>query len=252
MRVKGRAQPTRIYTLFDALGGERRSRDRILPIHSAMLAAYRRKDWDGAEAAIAACEALGVAGPRGALRHLPRAHRRMAGEPAAGGLGWHVYRDLEISRPAVTTVTSGNRIAGHNLGPAGAETETGGLNVQDAVTALIAVLIVLQIKHFVFDYPLQTLYMLRNKGTYGHPGGILHSGLHALGTIVAFFVMTPTLLLGVAIMIGEFVVHYHVDWSKEQSSVAWAVPRPSANSGGRSAPTSSSTISPTSRSRRSW
>ena len=88
--------------------------------------------------------------------------------------------------------------------------------MHDAFTALIAVLIVLQVKHFLFDYPFQTLYMLRNKGTYFHPGGILHAGLHALGTIAAFFVVTPTLLLGAAIVIGEFLVHYHVDWSKEQ------------------------------------
>jgi hypothetical protein len=88
--------------------------------------------------------------------------------------------------------------------------------VQDPFTALIAVLIVLQIKHFVCDYPLQTLYMLRNKGTYLHPGGILHSGVHALGTISSFFVVTPTLLLGIAIVVGEFLAHYHVDWSKEQ------------------------------------
>ena len=52
--------------------------------------------------------------------------------------------------------------------------------------------------------------------TYFHPGGILHSDLHVLGTIAAFFVVTPTLLLAAAILIGEFLVHYHVDWSKDQ------------------------------------
>ena len=54
-------------------------------------------------------------------------------------------------------------------------------------------LIVLQVKHFFSITSFQTLYMLRNKGTYFHPGGILHAGLHALGTIAAFFVVTPTL-----------------------------------------------------------
>ena len=61
IRVKGRAQPTRIFTMLDALGGETGVADRILPIHTEMLAAYRRKDWSGAEAAIAACQALGLA-----------------------------------------------------------------------------------------------------------------------------------------------------------------------------------------------
>ena len=45
----------------------------------------------------------------------------------------------------------------------------------DPFAALLAVLVVLQIKHFICDYPLQTAYQLRNKGTYGHPGGIIHA-----------------------------------------------------------------------------
>jgi Protein of unknown function (DUF3307) len=82
--------------------------------------------------------------------------------------------------------------------------------LRDPFTALVVVLIVLEIKHFVCDYPLQTLYMVRNKGTYFHPAGIVHAGIHAIGTISAFFVVTPTLAL------GQFFVHYHVDWLKEQ------------------------------------
>ncbi len=62
MRVKGRAQPTRIYTAADALGlGD----DRYAPLsatHDAMLAAYRSRQWEQAEAAIAECESFGVAG----------------------------------------------------------------------------------------------------------------------------------------------------------------------------------------------
>lgn len=88
--------------------------------------------------------------------------------------------------------------------------------MQDALTALIAVLVVLQVKHFFCDYTLQTLYMLRNKGTYFHPGGIIHSGLHAIASIAAFLVVMPTALLGVGLVVGEFLVHYHIDWSKEQ------------------------------------
>ena len=73
----------------------------------------------------------------------------------------------------------------------------------------------LEVKHFLFDYPLQTAYQLNNKGTYGHPGGILHSILHALGTSTAFLIITPTLAIGAVIMVGEFLLHYHIDWSKE-------------------------------------
>lgn len=81
--------------------------------------------------------------------------------------------------------------------------------------ALIAVFAILIIKHFICDYPLQTRWQLVNKGTYGHPGGIVHSGIHAIGTTVAFLVLTPSLLVGLLIMAGEFVVHYHLDWAKE-------------------------------------
>jgi hypothetical protein len=28
--------------------------------------------------------------------------------------------------------------------------------------------------------------------------------------------MTPTLPIGAAIVIGEFVLHYHIDWAKQQ------------------------------------
>lgn len=86
----------------------------------------------------------------------------------------------------------------------------------DPFWALIAVFTVLQVKHFICDYPLQTLYQLQNKGTYGHPGGIIHSGLHGLFTLLAFLVVPPTLLLGAAIVVGEFIIHYHVDWAKSQ------------------------------------
>jgi hypothetical protein len=88
--------------------------------------------------------------------------------------------------------------------------------VSDPVNALIAIFVVLQIKHFICDYPLQTLYQLKNKGTYFHPGGILHSAIHALATTAAFLVAPPTVALGAGIVVGEFLLHYHIDWAKEQ------------------------------------
>lgn len=86
----------------------------------------------------------------------------------------------------------------------------------DPVHSLIAILVVLEIKHFICDYPFQTSRQLLNKGTYFHPGGIFHSGLHAFFTMAAFLVATPTLALGITIVLGEFLLHYHIDWLKEQ------------------------------------
>ena len=76
-------------------------------------------------------------------------------------------------------------------------------------------LAMLEIKHFLFDFVFQTPYQLKNKGTYGHPGGLLHAGLHVLGTLIALIVIGAPAGLAVAILVAEFVVHYHLDWAKE-------------------------------------
>lgn len=88
--------------------------------------------------------------------------------------------------------------------------------VTNTGAAIVLVFLILETKHFICDYPLQRPYQLENKGTYGHPGGFLHAGLHALGTAFAFLVITPPLGVGIAILVGEFVVHYHIDWIKQQ------------------------------------
>ena len=85
------------------------------------------------------------------------------------------------------------------------------------VLLVLAALAVLQIKHFVCDFVIQTPYQFRNKGIYGHPGGLIHAGLHALASMAVFFILTPPLAVGAAIVAVEFVVHYHIDWLKEQT-----------------------------------
>ncbi|WP_421726159.1 CHASE2 domain-containing protein [Bauldia sp.] len=60
IRVKGRAQPSRLFTLQAALEASPEQLAKLAPKHDAMLTAYRAKDWDGADAAIAACRAIGV------------------------------------------------------------------------------------------------------------------------------------------------------------------------------------------------
>ncbi len=60
MRVKGKVHPARIYTPYAVLDGPEDGFERLVPRHAAMLEAYRNRDWDGAEAAIARCEAVGV------------------------------------------------------------------------------------------------------------------------------------------------------------------------------------------------
>ena len=75
-------------------------------------------------------------------------------------------------------------------------------------------LLALQVKHFLCDFVLQTEYQVRTKGIYGHFGGFIHSGLHMVGSIPALLIMQAPLRAIVIIMIGEFLIHYHTDWTK--------------------------------------
>jgi hypothetical protein len=81
--------------------------------------------------------------------------------------------------------------------------------------ALVVVAILL-IKHCLFDFVFQTRFQLENKAQYGHPGGLLHGSLQIVGTLPAFLIIAPSLLVGAAILLAEFVTHYHVDWLKEE------------------------------------
>jgi hypothetical protein len=73
-----------------------------------------------------------------------------------------------------------------------------------------------QLKHFLCDFVLQTKFQVDTKRIYGHYGGFIHAGLHGLGTLPVLFIMgTPTNLL-VLIVLGEILLHYHVDWLKAQ------------------------------------
>lgn len=79
----------------------------------------------------------------------------------------------------------------------------------------LLLLILLQVKHFLFDFVFQNLYQLKNKGIYGHPGGFVHAGLHGLGTAVILLSLSFAWPLVLNIVVLEFLFHYHLDWSKE-------------------------------------
>jgi hypothetical protein len=83
-------------------------------------------------------------------------------------------------------------------------------------SAAIAVLGLLFIKHFICDFVLQTPWQIKQKGIYGAPGGFLHAGLHVAGTFFAIIPLMPSMGVVIALLAAEFVIHYHIDWSKEQ------------------------------------
>jgi len=81
---------------------------------------------------------------------------------------------------------------------------------------LLLAVALFQAKHFVADFLLQPSYVWRNKGTYGHPGGLIHAAVHGILSLPALWVLGFGPLLLLAVAAGEAVVHYHVDWGKER------------------------------------
>lgn len=81
---------------------------------------------------------------------------------------------------------------------------------------VLAAVAVLLLKHAVADFYLQSTYQYLNKRHYGHPGGIVHSAIHVALTPLVYVVIAPSLLLALGIAASEFLLHYHIDWLKEQ------------------------------------
>ena len=77
---------------------------------------------------------------------------------------------------------------------------------------ILNLLALLLLKHFIVDFPLQRPYHYENKGVYGHAGGLLHAGMHGVGTWFCFAWLFP--LTAVYLALFDTLIHYHVDWAK--------------------------------------
>lgn len=86
--------------------------------------------------------------------------------------------------------------------------------MDDTALAVIAALGLLQVKHLLCDFFLQTPRQIAMKGHYGHPAGMGHAALHALATLPIFLVLPASVPVAMAIIISEGVLHYHIDWAK--------------------------------------
>jgi len=76
--------------------------------------------------------------------------------------------------------------------------------------------VLFEFKHFLCDFVLQNAYQYRNKGIYGHPGGLIHAGLHTIGSLPAILALQAGGGIVVVFLAAEYLAHYHIDWSKEQ------------------------------------
>lgn len=68
------------------------------------------------------------------------------------------------------------------------------------------------VKHFIADFPLQGPFQYRNKGTLGHPGGLLHAMIHMAFTAV---ILTSFGVHDVYFYcVIEGLAHYFIDFAK--------------------------------------
>lgn len=80
--------------------------------------------------------------------------------------------------------------------------------------SVLLIFCILQVKHFLADFVLQTPRMIHEKGIYGASHGIYHSLVHAAGTLLAFVWLHP--IIGLATAFFDFLLHYHIDWFKNK------------------------------------
>lgn len=75
------------------------------------------------------------------------------------------------------------------------------------------VLLLLFVKHYLFDFVWQTDSMVQHKGTYGDWRGIIHSVGHGVGTFIVVMLLLG-FWWGLIIAVVDGVIHYHIDWLK--------------------------------------
>jgi hypothetical protein len=78
----------------------------------------------------------------------------------------------------------------------------------------LLIFFILQVKHFLADFVIQTPRMIHEKGIYGASHGIYHSLWHAAGTLLAFVWLHP--IIGLATAFFDFLMHYHIDYAKSR------------------------------------
>lgn len=80
-------------------------------------------------------------------------------------------------------------------------------------TTVLFIVLLLVIKHFIVDFPLQKPYHYLNKGTYGHMGGIQHALGHGIATGLVISLFFPGSLPFICFLV-DAIIHYHIDWAK--------------------------------------
>ena len=88
-------------------------------------------------------------------------------------------------------------------------------------TFVLAALLFLAVKHFLFDALLQSPYQYLNKGDIRHPGGYIHAIGHTVGSYLALqlaCIISGDLSHGenalIMVSVLDGVLHYAIDYTK--------------------------------------
>jgi hypothetical protein len=83
-------------------------------------------------------------------------------------------------------------------------------------TSIFILLVLLQIKHWYIDFVNQSTNEVASKGIYGDSDGVNHSLKQGIGTMIAIVLAVGTPYIAYAAVLGflDFVLHYHIDWTK--------------------------------------
>lgn len=89
----------------------------------------------------------------------------------------------------------------------------------EQINAVLFLLFLLFVKHWYIDFVNQSNDEVASKGIYGDFHGIMHSLKHGIATMLCVLAVTggshPSYFFyAMALGFLDFVVHYHVDWTK--------------------------------------
>jgi Protein of unknown function (DUF3307) len=79
--------------------------------------------------------------------------------------------------------------------------------------SLITFAVLLNLKHFICEYVLQTQDIAVSKLRYGSINSFIHILHHAFGTLMAGLIVDFNLGLTLGLVVLESVIHYHIDWA---------------------------------------
>ena len=88
----------------------------------------------------------------------------------------------------------------------------------DIVSTVLLLFCLLQIKHMLADFFMQTPRMLTGRAVYLHMGRAQHAGVHMLMSIPVFVLVGASTGFIVLIVAAEWAVHFNLDWGKARYS----------------------------------